>query len=101
MSLRSRLIYPIQILLLRLDLTSLSQIFELHNEQTRDLFSKSRNSLPKISMGLAESFIELVQEEVDNPGNFFRVLKVAFQSRGVDVLKFKRLSSDYHHTYML
>ena len=52
-------------------------------------------------MGLSESFIELVQEEVDNPRNFFRVLKAAFQSRGVDVLKFKRLSSDYHHTYML
>lgn len=39
-------------------------------------------------MGSPESFIELVQEEVDNPRDFFRVLKAAFQSRGADVLKF-------------
>ncbi|RVX23995.1 Kinesin-like protein KIN-14B [Vitis vinifera] len=63
-------------------------IFELYNEQTRDLLSESRNSLPKIRMGSPESFIELVQEEVDNPRDFFRVLKAAFQSRGADVLKF-------------
>ena len=56
--------------------------------KTRDLLSESRNSLPKIRMGSPESFIELVQEEVDNPRDFFRVLKAAFQSRGADVLKF-------------
>lgn len=39
-------------------------------------------------MGSAESFIELVQEKVDNPLDFSRVLKAAFQSRGNDTSKF-------------
>ncbi|KAG8642825.1 hypothetical protein MANES_12G126900v8 [Manihot esculenta] len=63
-------------------------VFELYNEQTRDLLSESESSLQKICMGSAESFIELVQEKVDNPLDFSRVLKAAFQSRGNDTSKF-------------
>uniref|UniRef100_A0A5B6YT68 Putative kinesin-like protein KCA2 n=1 Tax=Davidia involucrata TaxID=16924 RepID=A0A5B6YT68_DAVIN len=63
-------------------------VFELYNEQIRDLLSESRNGVPKIHMGSPDSFVELVQEKVDNPLDFSRVLKVAFQNRGIDVLKF-------------
>ncbi|KAJ4714545.1 Kinesin-like protein [Melia azedarach] len=63
-------------------------VFELYNEQIRDLLSESGNSLAKIRLGSPESFIELVQQKVDNPLEFSKVLKSAFQSRGNDVLKF-------------
>lgn len=39
-------------------------------------------------MGSPESFIEVVQEKVDNPVEFSRVLKAAFQSRGTNSSKF-------------
>ncbi|XP_021801244.1 kinesin-like protein KIN-14A [Prunus avium] len=39
-------------------------------------------------MGSPESFVELVQEKVDNPLDFSKVLKDAFQSRGNDPSKF-------------
>ncbi|KAJ0041447.1 hypothetical protein Pint_27684 [Pistacia integerrima] len=76
------------------DSTSTSQfkfsvtVFELYNEQIRDLLSESGSSLSMVRLGTAESFIELVQEKVDNPLEFSKVLKSAFQSRGNDVLKF-------------
>ncbi|KAL3527541.1 hypothetical protein ACH5RR_012197, partial [Cinchona calisaya] len=60
--------------------------FELFNEQIRDLLLESQNGLPK--MGSTDYFAELVQEKVENPIDFTRVLKVAFQNRGTDVLKF-------------
>ncbi|KAJ9177518.1 hypothetical protein P3X46_012730 [Hevea brasiliensis] len=63
-------------------------VFQLYNEQISDLLSESESSLQKICMGSAESFIELVQEKVDNPLDFSRVLKAAFQSRGNDTSKF-------------
>lgn len=63
-------------------------VFEIYNEQIRDLLSESRNILPKIRMGSPDSFIELAQEKVDNPLDFSKVLKVAFQNRGTDLLKF-------------
>jgi len=46
-----------------------------------------RNS-SKICMGSSDFFVELTQEKVDNPLDFLKVLKDAFQSRGNDVLKF-------------
>ncbi|KAF8404705.1 hypothetical protein HHK36_009593 [Tetracentron sinense] len=76
------------------DTTSTSQfnfyvtVFELYNEQVRDLLSESRNSLPKVCMGPPDSFVELVQEKVENPLDFAKVLKAGFESRGTDVLKF-------------
>ncbi|KAI8030343.1 Kinesin-like protein KIN-14A [Camellia lanceoleosa] len=76
------------------DTTSISRfnfsvtVFEIYNEQIRDLLSESRNILPKIRMGSPDSFIELAQEKVDNPLDFSKVLKVAFQNRGTDLLKF-------------
>ncbi|MED6174672.1 Kinesin-like protein KIN-14B [Stylosanthes scabra] len=75
------------------DLTATSQykfcitVFELYNEQTRDLILMSGKSMPKLSFGLPECSIELVQEKVDNPLEFVRVLKAAFQNRGNDTLK--------------
>lgn len=63
-------------------------VFELYNEQVRDLISESGSSLQKVRMGSPESFVELVQEKVDNPLEFSRVLKAALQGRGKDISKF-------------
>ncbi|CAA7027197.1 unnamed protein product [Microthlaspi erraticum] len=63
-------------------------VFEIYNEQIRDLLSETQSNLPKINMGSHESVIELGQEKVDNPMEFLRVLKSAFQNRGVDKAKF-------------
>ncbi|RXH74075.1 hypothetical protein DVH24_021255 [Malus domestica] len=54
----------------------------------RDLLSESGDALPKTRMGSPESFVELVQEKVDNPLDFSKVLKAAFQSRGNKPSKF-------------
>lgn len=63
-------------------------VAELYNEQMRDLLSELGDALPKVRLGSPESYVELVQEKVDNPLDFSRVLKAAFQSRGNDALKF-------------
>ncbi|KAK9231476.1 hypothetical protein WN943_021711 [Citrus x changshan-huyou] len=63
-------------------------VFELYNEQLRDLLPQTGNGLAKICLQSLESSIELVQEKVDNPLEFSKVLKSAFQSRGNDVSKF-------------
>ncbi|KAL9241385.1 hypothetical protein vseg_015503 [Gypsophila vaccaria] len=63
-------------------------IFELYNDQIKDLLLTSEKSSSKVSMGSPGSFVELVSEKVDNPVDFSRVLKAALQNRGVDVSKF-------------
>ncbi|KAL3729547.1 hypothetical protein ACJRO7_026642, partial [Eucalyptus globulus] len=63
-------------------------VFELHNEQVRDLVHESGRNSSKICMGSSDFFVKLTQEKVDNPLDFLKVLKDAFQSRGNDVLKF-------------
>lgn len=76
------------------DSTSSSQfkfsvtVFELYNEQVRDLLAESGSNLQKVQMGSRASLVGLVPEKVDNPLEFSRVLKAAFQSRGEDKLKF-------------
>ncbi|KAJ7943722.1 Kinesin-like protein [Quillaja saponaria] len=62
--------------------------FELYNEQMRDLLLEARSGMPKIHLGSPQYSIELMQEKVDNPLEFSRILKAAFQNRGNDVLKF-------------
>ncbi|KAF9678191.1 hypothetical protein SADUNF_Sadunf07G0009400 [Salix dunnii] len=62
-------------------------VFELYNEQITDLLSESESTMQKIRMGSLESFIELQQEKVDNPLDFSRILKAAFQRRGNDISK--------------
>lgn len=47
-------------------------------------------------MGSLHSVVELVQEKVENPLDFSRVLKAALHSRGTDVLKF-----NVSHLYVL
>ncbi|KAJ0242042.1 Kinesin-like protein KIN-14A [Hirschfeldia incana] len=75
------------------DSTSTSQfsfsvsVFELYNEQIRDLLPGCQSNLPKINMGLRESVIELSQEKVDNPSEFLKILKSALQNRGNDKSK--------------
>ncbi|KAL3524915.1 hypothetical protein ACH5RR_013287, partial [Cinchona calisaya] len=61
--------------------------FEIFNEQIRDLLSESSTALPKVCIGSTDCIAELVQEKVENPIDFSRVLKVAFQNRGTDVSK--------------
>ncbi|XP_072952795.1 kinesin-like protein KIN-14L [Typha angustifolia] len=79
--------------LCNLDTTSTAQYkfyitaFELYNDQVQDLLSDSRSSQTKVRMGSQESFIELVQEKVDNPLDFSRVLRAALQVRGADTSK--------------
>ncbi|PIA46457.1 hypothetical protein AQUCO_01500179v1 [Aquilegia coerulea] len=63
-------------------------VFELHNEQVRDLLSDMGNTLPRVRMGAPDSFTELVQEKVGNPLDFSRVLKAGMQNRGTDISKF-------------
>ncbi|KAJ9564968.1 hypothetical protein OSB04_000934 [Centaurea solstitialis] len=60
---------------------------ELHNEQMIDLLSQSDSGLPKVWMGLLDSVIDLVQEKVDNPQDFSRVVKKALLSRSGDKTK--------------
>ncbi|XP_019445395.1 PREDICTED: kinesin-like protein KIN-14B [Lupinus angustifolius] len=62
-------------------------VFELYNEQTRDLLLESGKGMPKLCFGSPEYFVELLQEKVDNPLDFSKVLTSAFQRRGNDVLK--------------
>ncbi|XP_068636720.1 kinesin-like protein KIN-14L isoform X3 [Aristolochia californica] len=61
--------------------------FELYNEQVRDLISPSGNNQSKARMGPPDLFVELVQEKVDNPLDFTRVLKSVLQNWGIDSLK--------------
>nr|WDD38956.1 kinesin-like protein KIN-14 [Fagopyrum tataricum]WDD38957.1 kinesin-like protein KIN-14 transcript variant 2 [Fagopyrum tataricum] len=63
-------------------------IFDLYNDQIRDLLQESGKILPKVRMGSSDSFVELLAEKVENPLGFSRVLKGALQSRGSDVNKF-------------
>ncbi|KAL9328564.1 hypothetical protein ACSQ67_003567 [Phaseolus vulgaris] len=76
-----------------LDTTATSQytfrvtVCELYNEKIRDLILESGKSLPKLCFGSPEYLIELMQEKVDNPLEFSRVLKAALQSRGNNPLK--------------
>ncbi|XP_058088573.1 kinesin-like protein KIN-14L isoform X2 [Magnolia sinica] len=76
------------------DTTSTSQfnfyvtVFELYNEQVRDLLSLSANNLSKVRLGPPDSFVELVQERVENPLDFSRVVKVGLQNRGTNISKF-------------
>ncbi|OUZ99796.1 Kinesin [Macleaya cordata] len=62
-------------------------VFELYNEQVRDLLSESCNDLPKVRLGSPDSFAELMQEKVDNPMGFSKVLKAGLQNRGTDIKK--------------
>lgn len=73
--------------------TSNSETFTF---QIRDLLSETQSNLPKINMGSHESIIELGQEKADNPLEFLRVLKSAFQNRGIDKSKF-----NVTHLYVL
>lgn len=76
--------------------------------QTRDLLLESGKSMPKLCFGSPEYFIELVQEKVDNPLDFSRVLKAAFQSRGNEKINVSHLyglnslpSAPSRHSYIV
>ncbi|GJN00324.1 hypothetical protein PR202_ga17748 [Eleusine coracana subsp. coracana] len=60
---------------------------ELYNDQVRDLLSESRSPVPKVRMGVQESFVELVQEKVENPLEFSGALKTALQNQSVNSVK--------------
>ncbi|KAL8532412.1 hypothetical protein ACS0TY_008855 [Phlomoides rotata] len=64
-------------------------VFELYNEQITDLLLESGNTQSKVYIGSMDCVVELVQEKVENPIEFSRILKAAFQNRGTDTLKFK------------
>ena len=46
---------------------------------------EARKSAPKLCLGSPECFIELVQENVDNPLEFSEVLKTSLQTRENDL----------------
>ncbi|CAM0913789.1 unnamed protein product [Alopecurus aequalis] len=60
---------------------------ELYNDQVRDLLLESRSTVPKVRMGVQESFVELVQEKVENPLDFSGALKTALQHQSVNLMK--------------
>ncbi|KAM0952546.1 putative minus-end-directed kinesin ATPase [Dioscorea sansibarensis] len=60
---------------------------ELYNEEVRDLLAEFRNSLSRVQMGPPNSVVEVVQEKVDNPLDFSRLLKAALQNHARDPLK--------------
>ncbi|KAG6403236.1 hypothetical protein SASPL_135453 [Salvia splendens] len=64
-------------------------VFELYNEQITDLLLECGSTQPKVYVGSLDYVLELVQEKVENPLEFNRILKTAFQNRGTDTLKFK------------
>jgi hypothetical protein len=51
------------------------------------LLSESRSPVPKVRMGVQESFVELVQEKVENPIEFSGSLKTALQNRSMNSVK--------------
>ncbi|CAH9083477.1 unnamed protein product, partial [Cuscuta europaea] len=63
-------------------------LFELYNEQIRDLLLESGRDRPKIGIRLPDCVVELVQEKVENPLDFSKILKVGFQNRGSNTSKF-------------
>ncbi|KAG8373431.1 hypothetical protein BUALT_Bualt11G0023600 [Buddleja alternifolia] len=64
-------------------------VFEIYNEQIRDLLLEHGSTQPKVHIGSSDYVVELVQEKVENPIEFAGLLKVALQNRGTDTLKFK------------
>ncbi|PKU66315.1 Geminivirus Rep-interacting motor protein [Dendrobium catenatum] len=77
-----------------MDMTSTCQYkfhvtaFDLYNEQVRDLLVNSKSSIStKVRMGLQDSVVELVQQNVNNPIEFSQMLKEALMNRGADSLK--------------
>ncbi|KAF5764033.1 putative minus-end-directed kinesin ATPase [Helianthus annuus] len=62
-------------------------VVELHNEQTHDLLSESESGLSKVRMGSLDSFVDLVQEKVDNPLDFSKLIKKSLLSRNGDNTK--------------
>ncbi|KAK8967254.1 Geminivirus Rep-interacting motor protein [Platanthera guangdongensis] len=77
-----------------MDMTSTCQYkfyataFDLYNEQVRDLLVDGKSSTTaRISMGVHDSVVELVRENVDNPVEFSQMLKAALMNRDADSLK--------------
>lgn len=62
-------------------------VVELHNEQMNDLLLESESGLPKVRMGSLDSVVDLVQEKVDNPLDFSKVIKKALLNRSGDNTK--------------
>ncbi|XP_071702854.1 kinesin-like protein KIN-14B [Rutidosis leptorrhynchoides] len=62
-------------------------VVELHNEQMHDLLSEVESGLPKVQMGSIDSFVDIIQEKVDNPLDFSKVIKKAFINRSDDKTK--------------
>ncbi|KAF3790067.1 Kinesin-like protein [Nymphaea thermarum] len=60
-------------------------MFELYNEQVRDLLLSSGIHQSKVCMGSPDSFAELVQEKAENPVDLSRILKTGIDNRGADV----------------
>jgi hypothetical protein len=66
--------------------------------QVHDLLFNSSGNLSKIHMGPTELSVELVQEKVENPTDFSRVLKLGIQNRGMDAMNIEQ--SSHSHLYV-
>jgi hypothetical protein len=53
----------------------------------KDLLSETGSAFPKVRMGMQESYVELLQEKVETPLDFSRVIKAAFKKREADSSK--------------
>lgn len=54
----------------------------------RDLLPICEISLPKVKSGSPDFFEILLQEKVDSPMGFSKILNMAFRNRGSDASKF-------------
>ncbi|KAJ7559928.1 hypothetical protein O6H91_04G107000 [Diphasiastrum complanatum] len=74
-------------------------LFELHNEQIRDLLRTSTSEHHKgfstVQMGYGSQFVELVELRVDNSLDFARAFKMGMQNRAVDAVKTERASRSH------
>lgn len=62
-------------------------MFDLYNEQVRDLLLNSIRTSGPVQMGFSGKSIELLQERLENPTDFARVYKLGIQNRAKDAVK--------------
>lgn len=53
----------------------------------KDLLSEAKSAFPKVRMGTQDSYVEILQEKVETPLDFSRVIKAAIKKREADSSK--------------
>ncbi|KAK1263213.1 Geminivirus Rep-interacting motor protein [Acorus gramineus] len=74
-------------------------VFELYNEEVKDLLLELGNGRSRARVGLSDSFVELMQEKVENPLDFSKVLKMGIQNRDISKSSISHLVVTIHIHY--